>query len=237
MKHLMIIRKTALILIIVLLAAAAVAGVYLPGAKEQPQQTDHWRYKSRHSLFKVLPNPDEPVVFAGASIVEYCEWSELYGQLILNRGIAGDTTADLLFRIDSIAALKPRLLVIMVGLNDLMCARPTQLILQGYQHIMEMVREESPSTRLAFFSLLPIRGNAGCRKKTNQRILQLNKELAQLCRKNDSLFLDIHQHFTDPSGQLREELTHDGVHLNGEGYRLLEKASRPALDQLWAERP
>src|SRR5262245_42410399 len=76
---------------------------------------DRWR-----TQFDILPPPHDSIVFLGDSITELCHWSELLqNPSVLNRGIGGDTTQDILNRVDQIYRLRPQKLFLMIGVNDL----------------------------------------------------------------------------------------------------------------------
>jgi len=72
-----------------------------------------------------LPYKD-PIVFTGDSLIYWADWTYLFRQLdrdapvILNRGISGNTSADLLRRwTANILAMKPKIVFVGIGTNDL----------------------------------------------------------------------------------------------------------------------
>src|SRR6266508_6831189 len=69
------------------------------------------------------PKPDENrVVFIGDQVTE--RWANFFpGKPYLNRGIAGQTSAQMLVRFQQdVVALKPKVVVIQAGVNDLLVA-------------------------------------------------------------------------------------------------------------------
>ena len=61
------------------------------------------------------------IVFLGDSITDFCDLDTYYpGLNAVNRGIAGDMTVGVLRRMEaSVFALEPRLVVLLIGVNDL----------------------------------------------------------------------------------------------------------------------
>ena len=75
--------------------------------------------KPRYSLFELFA-PESDYVMLGDSITEGGLWSEFFPDVkIANRGVWGDTTGDILSRMDSVYLLKPKKVFIMAGFNDL----------------------------------------------------------------------------------------------------------------------
>ena len=63
------------------------------------------------------------------------------------------------------------------------------------------------------------------------KIRAANAILKSLSLERGFVFIDLHPHFCDPKGQLREELTIDGVHLTPEGYALWRKLLAKYIDE------
>src|SRR5215475_6172002 len=66
------------------------------------------------------PGEDQiDVVMLGDSITAQGEWANILPRRrILNLGVGGDTSAGLLNRLRDVIALKPRIVLVMIGLND-----------------------------------------------------------------------------------------------------------------------
>ena len=48
----------------------------------------------------------------------------------------------------------------------------------------------------------------------------MNKELENLAEKKGQTYVDLFSSFIDSEGKLSDDFTEDGLHLNGEAYRL-----------------
>ena len=63
----------------------------------------------------------------------------------------------------------------------------------------------------------------------NEQIRNFNRELKELCGRNQAEFVDVTSVVSDGNGGLASELTPDGLHLNLEGYRKIAGVLAPEL--------
>ena len=74
---------------------------------------------ARAQFFRALKS-NPAVVMLGDSRTHQGDWAELFGSSrVVNRGISGDTTDGILGRIDEVTSREPRLVVMLIGVNDL----------------------------------------------------------------------------------------------------------------------
>ena len=59
------------------------------------------------------------VVFLGDSLTDFYPIEEFTDVKIVNRGIAGDTTSDVMHRVSEVVELKPKKLFLQIGINDM----------------------------------------------------------------------------------------------------------------------
>ena len=100
---------------------------------------------------------------------------------------------------------------------------PVAQVIRNYRKILERVRRESPQTQIFVISVLPVnqRVTKGL-AHGNATIRVLNVRLRDLAGQFESVtFLDVFDALTDASGDLRKDLTTDGLHLNLDGYLVL----------------
>lgn len=179
-------------------------------------------YQCQAKTFATLPrNSAGEIIFVGDSLTRLGEWSELLGRVVVNRGIGGDDVEGVTLRIEEILARKPKLIFLMVGINDLLSGgkKPSD-ILPAYRQLVERIRGRA---QLVIQSVLPVREGEASGKLApdiHARIRQLNTGLTQLADGNAVLFLNLHPVFALPDGSLDPRYSLDGVHLNGAGYQL-----------------
>lgn len=181
------------------------------------------RHDRRQSQFEAYAEPKGGVVFVGDSITHGAEWNELFGRTALyNRGIGGDTTTGVLARIDSVIALAPERLFLMIGVNDLNSRQDG--IAERYDRILQVLGERLPSTRVYVQSVLPV--TEDWMATDNASIDALNVEIQSIASRRGLPYIDLHSLFEDETGALRSELTNDGIHLMAEGYAIWRDAIR-----------
>jgi hypothetical protein len=102
-----------------------------------PPATAGVQYRMLAPVYAALPRHAD-VVMLGDSITEMTDWNALLPSFdVANRGIPGDMTEGVLERIDSIIAMHPRCVAVMLGVNDLVTKRSIQKVLQNYTAIID----------------------------------------------------------------------------------------------------
>ena len=165
------------------------------------------------------------VVMAGDSIIAQGRWDEIFpGISVHNRGIGGDTISGLLLRSDAIIAKSPRQIIVMIGINDLMAGSSVKDIAQQYS---VLVAKFDPESRLTLLGVLKC-GPPRCDRAMNNKVATLNAAIADIAQRRKVRFINLNHSFAR-QGRLKTELTYDGVHLNGQGYRLMRELLLPQL--------
>lgn len=168
-------------------------------------------------------------VFLGDSITARGEWSKWFpGKYVVNCGVPGDTTEDVLNRLDPILAEEPGRVILMVGINDVNRSSTTQQIINNYSVILEKM---SPVPEVVVVSVLPIshdKYNHGRRlpKIDNRQVYEIDYLLEQMSGNYRNVrYLDLIPLIVDQDNEMRLVYTlFDGVHLSPEGYTVWRKA-------------
>lgn len=153
------------------------------------------------------------------------------GQLWLNQGISGDTTTGVLHRLDSLRHARPSQIYVMAGINDLRKGATDYQILTNLRLIMQQLRQDHPQAHILVQSILPTAIGI-----PNDRIRRLNVALATMAQEEGTEYLDLYSHFADARGEMRPELTTDGLHLSAMGYNVWQSVLRE-VDYLLANTP
>jgi lysophospholipase L1-like esterase len=192
----------------------------------QPFQED-WRARWRK-----YPNTEGEIIFVGDSIVGGGPWSEFYSP-IKNRGIGGETTAGVLDRLDEITESHPRKVFLLIGTNCLAVDIPVAQVVRNYRKILERIRDESPRTKTYLIGVLPVNQHFPQGPvHDNGTIRDLNNRLKQLAGEIGNVeYIDASAALTDQRGDLREELSNDGLHLSLDGYLVLGKLLEPYVTE------
>lgn len=187
-----------------------------------PERPAYWR--ERTSFFHAFGHKAD-VVMLGDSLTDGAEWREMFAdQLVVNRGIDGDTTEGVLARLDDIVSLKPKAVFVMIGINDFSDAsRSAEDVFLTYRSLVSRLTRSSITVVVQ--STLQCNETKGAWKSCtaiNSKISQLNTRLATLASRRVS-YVDLTPVLVARGG-LRDELTYDGVHLNAQGYQLWKNA-------------
>lgn len=186
-----------------------------------------------------LPAGEHRVVFIGDEITE--NWGAGSGAFFpgkpwLNRGIALQTTPQLLVRFrQDVIALKPKVVVIQAGSNDLAGAAgpiTESMAAENFMSMVELAKAHGIGVVLA--SVTPVCDcfrNLSSRRPTG-KILGLNSWLKEYAAKSGSVYLDYYSVLAD-GRSMNRELTVDGLIPNAAGYAkmapLVEKAIAQAM--------
>jgi len=158
------------------------------------------------------------IVFLGDSLTEFCQWNELLkNNDVVNRGVGGDTTKNVLIRLDSILQSKPKKILIMIGINDIMTGADITVILDNYNKIINSIKEKTPDTKIIIQNILPIT-NISNHESKNIYIKEINQSISKIAKDNNIEYIDINEKLIAKDGQLNKDFTIDGIHLNAQGY-------------------
>jgi lysophospholipase L1-like esterase len=176
--------------------------------------------QERRLLFSKLPETARPLIFAGDSLTEEGAWSELFGfrEPILNRGVSSEKVDDLRERAGEIQGRNPKAIFVMIGINDLQAGRSRDEVVSSYRSLLKQLTS-SPETKVIVQSVLPVNRSLNpALTVTPTEIAALNEELSRLASEHGARFVDLSPAFRDALGELRGDLTRDGLHLNTAGY-------------------
>lgn len=182
----------------------------------------------------VLAGPKPKIVFLGDSITEF--WSigdpELFEPGVINRGISGQTSSQMLVRFwQDVVRLKPEVVHIMAGTNDL--AENTGYVSdEAFKgNIEAMVTLAQIHGIGVILASIPPAGSFGWRPELNppERISALNQWIKEYAAQQGAVFVDYHSLLTDDGAKMSADLTHDGVHPHRGGYARMREAARQAI--------
>lgn len=208
--------------------------------RPQPSPLSQMHYESRVRSFRDQNLVYQNVVLLGDSITEALDVQKyLPGRRVLNRGIGSDVIGNNLVANDKRGVLKrleesvfncsPTDVFIMIGINDLGQDHTPDVIGTGYREMLTVIRNRMPRLKLHLQSVLPTRGKFA---KLNPDILKVNEQIKALAAEYDCEYIDLHQYFADDTGELKEELTEDGLHLLPPAYKTWADLLEEKMD--WA---
>jgi lysophospholipase L1-like esterase len=193
----------------------------------------------------VAPGSDagSRVVFMGDSITD--AWPprvpEFFaGKPYIGRGISGQTTPQMLIRFrPDVIELKPRVVVILAGTNDIAgnTGPMTNEEIQGNLASMAQLAKAN-GIRVVLSSILPVSSyhtpaNAVAQtiRRPMSRIQALNNWMQKYAAAEGHVYLDYFSAMVDDKGLLREGLSADDLHPNNQGYAVMGPLAEAAILQ------
>ncbi|MCK9640636.1 MAG: GDSL-type esterase/lipase family protein [Prolixibacteraceae bacterium] len=191
-------------------------------------------YDQRKSLFEILPDTKNEIIFLGNSITDGSEWCELLGNpRAKNRGISGDTSEGVLFRLYQVTRVQPAKVFLLIGINDLAKNISPDTVYVNICKIVSTIRTKSPKTKVYVQSILPVNNTfktfANHTSRTPQ-VKDLNERLRTICPRLGATYVDLFSELKNPNDDLLNPMyTNDGLHLLGEGYKAWMRVIQPYL--------
>ena len=200
------------------------------------------RYREQNRTL-AAPAANEPrVVFMGDSITD--AWPQprfgtfFEGKPYVGRGISGQTTPQMLIRFrPDVVALKPKVVVILAGTNDI--AGNTGLMTnEEIQDNLASMAEiaKANGIKVVFSSILPVsnyhtaaNGIPQTQARPMERIKAVNEWMKKYAAAEKHTYLDYVPAMSDTSGLLRTELSADDLHPNAKGYAIMAPLAEAAI--------
>lgn len=176
------------------------------------------------------------VVFMGNSITE--GWVKSHPEFFsennyTGRGISGQTTSQMLLRFQNdVVALKPKLVIINAGTNDI--AQNTGIYDPDFtfNNIKAMADiAQNNAIKVIIASILPAAEFPWRKEITDvpQKVDALNHRLKQYASSKKLIFVDYNSAMRDAQGGMREGLSKDGIHPVPAGYTIMEPMIKNAI--------
>lgn len=166
------------------------------------------------------------VVFVGDSITRGGYWDDFFPNVnVANRGEGGDTTRDVLNRLNSIISTKPKSVFIMLGINDIFRKHiPLSETITNYEAIIDSLLVEGINVYIqSTISCYRL----SCGEERVGTVNELNRALRLIADKKRVAFVDL-KNLSLEEG-LSSEYTTDGVHLTFEGYKYWIETIEPLV--------
>lgn len=200
------------------------------------------------SVFQSAPTPPasdlKRVVFYGDSRAEAWPAPDLSGWEFINRGIGGQTTAQVLGRFTAhIVPLKPRVIVLQVGINDLRTIpmfpeSRASIIANCLTNIQSIIQQSTYlGADVILTTIFPVTGAT-----FERRIFYWSDDIAHTATEaNQSLralasehvhILDADRILMNTDGLARPEYMEDTLHLNAAGYAALNQSLVELLNKV-----
>ncbi|MEM8985694.1 MAG: GDSL-type esterase/lipase family protein [Pseudomonadota bacterium] len=160
------------------------------------------------------------IVFLDDSITHEGMWDEYYpDHIAVNRGVGGDRVRQVIARFDNVAHMQPKKLFLMIGINDLNNGASTKSIIEQYEALFDLFKNDIPDTEIYIQSVLPTNEEWLFSIALND-VNTLNDYLISASQERGFQYIDVAALFVNESGYLDTAYSNDGIHLAGEAYKL-----------------
>jgi beta-glucosidase len=177
-----------------------------------------------------------PVLFFGDSLTEGWDttvWKDyLAPRGVLNAGVSGDRTDNLLWRLEhgNLAGLQPKVVVLLIGTNDLAYGRSPSYTADGIRANLEVLRQHLSEARILLLGLLPREAVPSAPLRTE--VAQVNRLIRDCADDQHIFYAEIGDVLLTSDGLLSAEVSPDQLHFTARGYALLVARFEPELDRL-----
>lgn len=236
------------------LLAAAFAALFLPtlsmaqkpkatpaqhSSHEQQLLTDFGNLARFREADRKLgpPAPGENrVVFMGDSITQIWDLEKSFpGKPYINRGISGQTSTQMLLRFrQDVIDLKPRVVVILAGTNDIAENTGPMPLSQTEGDIVSMAQlARANSIRVVLCSVLPsVRFPWHPQvKNVASKIVEVNRWLKSYAASHHYVYVDYYSAMKDAAGGLPPNLSRDGVHPLPAGFAVMSPLAQAGIEK------
>jgi len=201
------------------------------------------RYHEDNLKVSAPAKNEQRVVFMGDSITDGWDNPSMGGffpgKPYVNRGISGQTTPQMLIRFRrDVIELKPKVVVILAGTNDL-AGNTGPTTLEAIEDNLTTMAElaSAHGIRVVFASLLPVsdyevrdgKQITQTVRRPPAQIIALNNWIKEYAKAHHHVYLDYFSAMVDDKGFLKDELSNDGLHPNPQGYAVMSPLAEAAI--------
>ncbi len=176
-----------------------------------------------HSFAQQPGSGNASTIFLGDSMLYgFTNFPEYLPSAVTNLTITASKSSSVVQTVNTAVQYNPANIFIMTGINDVSDGDIAGFT-RNYSTILDTVATKSPGSRVYAQALFPVNWNSfpALYNIGNGTIDAYNAAIESVSATHaNTTFLDFGPYFTDASGNLKAELSKDGLHLNVEGYKL-----------------
>lgn len=173
------------------------------------------------------------VVFLGDSITQ--GWTTLGKDFpdfkTANRGIGGDTTRGILYRLDAnVLSLQPKAVVLLIGTNDIGNGADPRDVADNINEIVKDMKKRYPKMPIIVCKVMP---SSEKKQRPADKIEKLNSLVKKDMRWKRHVYVcDTWSIYADANGNAPQDLFPDLLHPNAAGYAKWTAALKPIFTKL-----
>jgi len=197
------------------------------------------RYAAQDATVKPSAPGEQRVVFMGDSITDNMNNAQRFGPFFpgkpyINRGISGQTTPQMVLRFrQDVIQLKPKVVVILAGINDIAGNTGPETLEQIESNLASMADLATTNQiRVVLCSVLPafdFPWNPGM--TSAPKVLALNEWIKAYAAQKGYVYVDYHTAMKDQRDGLPPALSKDGVHPLPAGYAIMTPLAEAGIEK------
>jgi lysophospholipase L1-like esterase len=208
---------------------------------QQEQLANDWpnltRYREANRSLPAAAANEPRVVFMGDSITEL--WDRDSGRFFaskgyIGRGIGGQTTPQMLIRFQQdVVALKPKVVVINAGTNDIAGNTGPSSLEMIEDNLKSMAQIAGANgIQVVLASVTPAYDYPWKRGlEPAEKVVALNSWIKDFCTRTGCVYADYFTPMSDDKHGMREGLSRDGIHPTPAGYAIMAPIAERAIAQ------
>jgi len=174
------------------------------------------------------------IIFFGDSQIAFWDIKKFFGSLpVRNKGISGLCSDRALVDFEEdVLKHDPKTVIILIGTNDIAMRRKKEDIASDLSQMV--VKSKAARVVPVLCSVLPVRGIYRFTRPL-ENLRSLNILIKNIADDHKVSYIDFGQYMMDSKGELKRELTRDGLHPNLEGYALMTSILQDKFSSLGIE--
>ena len=222
-------KRIVVILLVILNVVLLAAVVYIGGYKTDyfkkvhakmmhtpyvPERQDGCCVDSWNNCIEKM-NMQVDIVFFGDSHIAGGDFQKAFPEVSsINLGYIGEDTKGMLRRVDAIAAVQPKKVFLMGGINGLY-NQSLDDFAYWYATLVDAIRVAVPEAELYVHTLLPVTAYSDyC---DNAKIVEASKLINQIATERNVFLIDLHSKYAIDNA-LPDNMSVDGLHLSDDAY-------------------
>lgn len=167
----------------------------------------------------------DKMIFLGDSITHRYDLKKYYdNKNIINQGIEGNTTEDVLERLQTgVYDYNAKKVILLIGTNDIGGQEDP---IENIKLIINKIKSHDNSIEIIVESIYPINNTKNSKIKkdvigarNNEKIKETNKKIKEICKEKNITYVNVYDELTNKNGNLKLEYTVEGLHISDEGYK------------------
>ena len=168
---------------------------------------------------------DCDIVFLGNSITAGSDFqSSFQDKKIVNLGYCGDIIPGMINRIEMVKAVSPEKIFIMAGTNDLVHVSIEKYV-ERYDSLISGLQRNLPDAKIYIQSVLPANHELASDYIPNAKVKDGNDAIKKLAESKGCTYINLYDLY-EVEGEMKKELSRDGIHLKPEAYDIWAEAIR-----------